>query len=53
LRNPHHKHIIVTKLVKEVLHDWLHLATTTNETSVPLHTMVPCAPYILAATDAS
>jgi hypothetical protein len=45
--------IRLTKLVKAVLRDWLHLAAVAVEVPVPLHTLVPHAPSIIAATDAS
>jgi hypothetical protein len=35
------------------LHDWLHLAPVAVDLPDPLHTIVPYAPSILAATDAS
>jgi hypothetical protein len=52
-QHPSRGRIRLTTLVKAVLRDWLHLAAVAVELPVPLHTLVPHAPSILAATDAS
>jgi hypothetical protein len=39
-------------LVKSVLNEWLQLATAAHASPIPLHTLVPRAPDIIAATDA-
>jgi len=43
----------LSAIIKESLEDWLQLATTAVAHPVPLHTLVPRKPTILAATDAS
>jgi hypothetical protein len=43
----------LTHLVKIILPDWLHLATTATHNPVPIHTVVPQTPTCIAATDAS
>jgi hypothetical protein len=45
--------IRLTHLVKVILRDWLHLATTASHHPVPIHTVVPQPPTCIAATDAS
>jgi hypothetical protein len=52
-QHPRQGRIRLTTLVKTVLCDWLHLAAVAVELPVPLHTLVPHAPSILATTDAS
>jgi hypothetical protein len=47
------KRVHLTSLVKHVLHEWIHLITTANTHPVPLHTLVPRAPDIVAASDTS
>jgi hypothetical protein len=47
------KRIRLPQLSKRVLQDWLHLATQAHDQPVPLHTLVPQPPHIVAATDAS
>jgi hypothetical protein len=45
--------IRITPLTHAVLRDWLTLATTAAQHPVPLHTLVPHPPTVIAATDAS
>jgi hypothetical protein len=40
-------------LIKATLRDWLHLAATAAHYPVPIHTLVPRPPDVIAATDAS
>ena len=47
------QHVTLTSLIKWVLQDWLHLAATVNTFPIPIHTLVPCTPDIIAATNAS
>jgi hypothetical protein len=43
----------ITPLVRQMLHDWILLATEANKCPVPLHTADPRAPHLLGATNAS
>jgi hypothetical protein len=43
----------IMPLVWQMLRDWILLATEANKCPVPLHTVVPRAPHLLGATDAS
>ncbi len=43
----------LTPLIKATLRNWLHLAATATHRPVPIHTLVPRLPDIVAATDAS
>jgi hypothetical protein len=48
-----HNRITLTALLKAMLHDWLVLADTMTKYPVPIHALVPRAPDIVTATDAS
>jgi hypothetical protein len=48
-----HNCIRITPLIQQLLHDWILLATEANAHPFPMHTVVPRAPHILGATDAS
>jgi hypothetical protein len=43
----------ITLLLRQLLCDWILLATEANKFPVPMHTIVPGAPHILGAADAS
>jgi len=53
LTTSHAKRIRLMQLSKRVLQDWLYLATNAHIHPVPLHTLVPRPPHVVAATDAS
>jgi hypothetical protein len=49
----HGPRVRLSPLIQAPLREWLNLATTANRYPVPLHTVVPSPPNLIAATDAS